>query len=320
MAVNFADLLVQFGQMLVVLGLAPLLTGFVRKVKARLLRRQGPPLLQPYRDLIRLLRKEAVVAENASWLFRAAPYLIFAATWVAAALVPTFATGLMFSWSADLIVIVALLGSARFFLALAGMDVGTAFGGIGASREMMISSLAEPAMMIVVFTLALIAGSTQISTVAEHMIHGAVGLRVSLGLALIALVMVALAENARIPVDNPATHLELTMVHEAMVLEYSGRHLAVIEAAAMLKLLLYVSLIGAMFLPWGIAQAESGPQAYAFGLAIYAAKLGIGGLLLGLFEISIAKMRVFRVPGFLGAALMLALLAMLLMFMTRSFA
>lgn len=319
MALSFADLLVQFGQMLVVLGLAPLLTGFVRKVKARLLRRQGPPLLQPYRDLIRLLRKEAVVAENASWLFRAAPYLIFAATWVAAALVPTFATGLMFSWSADLIVIVALLGSARFLLALAGMDVGTSFGGIGSSREMMISSLAEPAMMIVVFTLALIAGSTQLSTVAEHMIHGAVGLRVSLGLALIALTMVAIAENARIPVDNPATHLELTMVHEAMVLEYSGRHLAVIEAAAMLKLLLYVSLIGAMFLPWGIAQADSGLEAYALGLAVYAAKLGIGGFLLGLFEISIAKMRVFRVPGFLGAALMLALLAMLLMFMTRSF-
>ena len=313
------DLLVQFAQMLVVLGLAPLRTGFVRKVKARLLRRQGPPLLQPYRDLIRLLRKEAVVAENASWLFRAAPYMIFAATWVAAALVPTFATGLMFSWSADLIVIVALLGSARFFLALAGMDVGTSFGGIGASREVMIASLAEPAMIMVVFTLALIAGSTQLSTVATHMIHAEVGLRVSLGLGLIALIMVAIAENARIPVDNPATHLELTMVHEAMVLEYSGRHLAVIEAAAMLKLLLYVSLIAAMFLPWGIAASGAGPAAYALGVATYAAKLGIGGFLLALFEISIAKMRVFRVPGFLGAALMLALLATLLMFMTRSF-
>ena len=165
-----ADLLVQGGQMLLVLLLAPLLTGLVRKVKARLLRRQGPPLLQPYRDLLRLIRKEAVVAENASWLFRVAPYLIFAATWVAAALVPTFATGLMFSWSADLIVIVALLGSARFFLALAGMDVGTSFGGIGASREVMIASLAEPAMIMVVFTLALIAGSTQLSTIAGYMI------------------------------------------------------------------------------------------------------------------------------------------------------
>ncbi len=149
--------------MLLVLVLAPLLTGFVRKVKARLLRRRGPPLLQPYRDLLRLTQKEAVLAENASWLFRVTPYLIFAATWVAAALVPTFATGLMFNWSADLIVIIALLGSARFFLALAGMDVGTSFGGIGSSREMMFATLAEPAMIMIVFTLALLAGSTQLS-------------------------------------------------------------------------------------------------------------------------------------------------------------
>src|SRR5262247_3798235 len=216
------DLAVQALQMLLVLALAPLLPGVVRKVKARLLRRQGPPLLQPYRDLLRLLRKEAVVAENASWLFRVAPYLIFAATWVAAALVPTFATGLLFSWSADLIAIVALLGSARFFLALAGMDVGTSFGGIGSSREAMIASLAEPAMIMIVFSLALIVGSTQLSTMAGFLVSSEVGLRVSLGLALLALIMVAIAENARIRVDNPATHLELTMVHEAMVLEYSG--------------------------------------------------------------------------------------------------
>src|SRR5688500_1475308 len=165
--------------MALVLLLAPLLTGVVRKVKARLLLRRGPPVLQPYRDLLRLLRKEAVVAENASWLFRAAPYLIFAASWVAAALVPTFATGLIFSWTADLIAIVALLGSARFFLALAGMDVGTSFGGIGSSREMLIASLAEPAMLLVVFTLALIAGSTQLSTIAAFMASPEVGLRVS---------------------------------------------------------------------------------------------------------------------------------------------
>ncbi len=226
------DLAVQGAQMLLVLLLAPLLTGLVRKVKARLLRRRGPPLLQPYRDLVRLLRKEVVLAENASWLFRVIPYLVFAATWVAAALVPTFQSGLLFSWSADLIAIIALLGSARFFLALAGLDVGTSFGGIGSSREVMIASLAEPAMLMVVFTLALIAGSTQLSTVAAFMASSEVGLRVSLGLALFALIMVAIAENARIPVDNPATHLELTMVHEAMVLEYSGRHLALIDLAA----------------------------------------------------------------------------------------
>jgi formate hydrogenlyase subunit 4 len=312
------DLAVQGVQMLLVLSLAPLLTGVVRKVKARLLLRRGPSVLQPYRDLLRLLRKEVVLATNASWLFRTAPYLIFAATWVAAALVPTFATGLLFSWSADLIAIAALLGSARFFLALAGLDVGTSFGGIGSSREVMIASLAEPAMIMIVFVLALTAGSTQLSSIANFMLSPDVGLRVSLGLALFALVIVAIAENARIPVDNPATHLELTMVHEAMVLEYSGRHLAVIELAASLKLLLYVSLIACMFVPWGLAASGAGPRAYAIGIVSYLAKLAAGSVLLASFETMIAKMRVFRVPEFLGAALMLGLLGTLLLFVSRS--
>jgi formate hydrogenlyase subunit 4 len=312
------DFLLQGVQMLVVVVLAPLLLGFTRKVKARLLRRRGPPLLQPYRDLLKLIRKEAVLAENASWLFRSAPYMIFAATWVAAALVPTFATGLTFSWVGDLIVITALVGSARFFLALVGMDVGTSFGGIGSSREMMFASLAEPAMIMIVFTVALVAGSTQLSFVAGYMLENA-SLRVSLGLALVGLIIVAVAENARIPVDNPATHLELTMVHEAMVLEYSGRHLAMIELAAAVKLLLYVSIIACIFVPWGLAPAGSGPAAYAIGTAAYLGKLLAGGFLLVLFETSIAKMRVFRVPEFLGIALMLGLLGTLLLFVSRSF-
>jgi formate hydrogenlyase subunit 4 len=312
------ELLAQLAQMALVLLLAPLLTGFVRKVKARLLRRRGASVFQPYRDLLRLLRKEVVLADNASWLFRAAPYLIFATTWVAAALVPTFATGLLFSWTADLIAIIALLGSARFLLALAGMDVGTSFGGIGSSREVMIASLAEPAMLLIAFTLALVAGSTQLSTVASFMNSPEVGLRVSLGMAVIALVMVAIAENGRVPVDNPATHLELTMVHEAMVLEYSGRHLAMIEFASCLKLLLYVSLIACLFTPWGLAAPGAGPAAFAIGAAAWLGKLAVAGTLLALFETAIAKMRVFRVPEFLGAALMLGLLATLLMFVSRS--
>jgi formate hydrogenlyase subunit 4 len=312
------DLLVQLAQMSVVLALAPLLTGFVRKLKANLLRRQGPPLIQPYRDLLRLLRKEVVLAESASWVFRVAPYLVFAATWVAAALVPTFATGLIFSYAADMIAIVALLGSARFMLALAGLDVGTSFGGIGSSREMMIASLAEPAMLMVVFTLSLMAGSTQLSSIAASMQSPEVGLRVSLALALVGLVMVAIAENARIPVDNPATHLELTMVHEAMILEYSGRHLALIEVASYLKLLLYVSVIACVFFPWGIAVSGQGAAAYLAAVAVYVAKLAAGGLLLAVFETAIAKMRVFRVPDFLGAALMLGFLAVLLLFVTRA--
>jgi len=313
------DFAVQCSQMLLVLLLAPLFTGFVRKAKARLLRRQGPSLIQPYLDLARLMRKEAVLADSASWLFRVAPYLIFAATWVAAALVPTFRSGLLFSWSADLIAITALIGSSRFFLALAGMDVGTSFGGIGSSREVMIASLAEPAMIMIVFTLALIAGSTQLSSIAAFMASPEVGLRVSVGLALVALIMVAIAENGRVPIDNPATHLELTMVHEAMVLEYSGRHLALIELSASLKLVLYVSLIACLFAPWGIEPAGAALPALAGGFAAYIGKLAVGGFLLALFETSIAKMRVFRVPEFLGAALMLGLLAALLRFVSESF-
>jgi len=236
---------------------------------------------------------------------------------VAAALVPTFATGLAFSPAADLIAIVALLGSARFVLALSGLDVGTSFGGIGSSREMMIASLAEPALLMIAFTVSLLAGSTQLSSVAAFMQGPTVGLRVSLAMALVALVMVAVAENARIPVDNPATHLELTMVHEAMILEYSGRHLAVIEASASLKLLLYLSIIVCVFAPWGVAVAGQGLAAYAASLPLYVIKVAVAGFLLAVFESVIAKMRVFRVSEFLGAALMLALLATLLLFVSR---
>ncbi|MGO3929427.1 NADH-quinone oxidoreductase subunit H [Rhodopseudomonas pseudopalustris] len=318
MGVTLDDILVQGLQMLLVFTLAPLLTGFIRKVKARLMRKRGPSLLQPYRDLLRLLRKDVVLADNASWLFRATPYVTFAAIWVAAALVPTFATGLLFNWMADLIVIVALLGTARFFLALAGMDVGTAFGGLGSSREVMIAALAEPAMLLIVFCVALVAGSSQLSTIANFIASAQVGLRVSLGLAMIALIMVALAENARIPVDNPSTHLELTMVHEAMILEYSGRHLALIEFGAFLKLLLYVSLLACLFFPWGIAVSGAGLQSYVVGTAVYVVKLAAVGFLLALFETATAKMRVFRVPQFLGAALMLGLLGTLLLFVSKS--
>lgn len=310
---------VQVAQLALVLLLAPLFTGFVRKVKALLAGRRGPPVLQPYRELLRLFGKEAVLAENASWLFRAVPYLMFALTWIAAAMIPAFVRELPFGWSADLIAIIALLGSARFFLALAGMDVGTAFGGIGSSREVMIASLAEPAMLMIVFTLALMAGSTQLSAMAAFSASPESGFRISLGLALVALIMVAIAENGRVPIDNPATHLELTMVHEAMVLEYSARHLALIELALMLKLLLYASLIACVFLPWGLHDVGEGPLAYIEGIVSYGGKLCALGFLLAIFETSIAKMRVFRVPEFLGAALMLGLLAALLRFVSRSF-
>ncbi len=308
----------QTAQVLLVVLMAPLLTGFVRKVRARLLRHRGPPLLQPYRDLVRLIHKDVVVADSASWLFRVAPYLVFSAIWVAAAVTPTFAADLPFSRSADFIVIVALLGTARFFLALAGLDVGTSFGGIGTSREIMIATLAEPAMLMVVFTVSLMAGSTQLSSVVAFTGGPDVGVRISLALALFALAMVGLAECGRIPVDNPATHLELTMVHEAMVLEYSGRHLAMIELASSLKLLVYLSLIVSIFTPWGIALPGEGVAAHAAGAAVYVAKLAVAGFTLSVFETAIAKMRVFRVPEFLAMALMLGLLGTLLRFVSST--
>jgi len=313
------DLFLQAVQMALVVAVAPAVLGVTRKVRARLLRRIGPPVLQPYRDLWKLMHKEAVFAHNASWVYRTAPYLIFAATWVAAALVPSYATGLLFSWSADLIAIVALLATARFTLALAGMDVGTAFGGIGSSREMMIASLAEPAMLLIVFTVALVAGTTQLSAVASVFSTGSVGLRVSLGLGLFAFLFVAVAENARIPIDNPATHLELTMVHEAMVLEYSGRHLAMIEAAAAVKLVLYFSLIACLFVPLGIAGPGAAVSDYALGIVAYLGKLILLAALLPIGETSVAKMRVFRYPLFVGSAFAAAALAVFLLFVSKGF-
>jgi formate hydrogenlyase subunit 4 len=313
------DLLLQGAQMALVLIVAPLVLGVTRKVKARLLRRIGPGVFQPYRDLWKLMHKEAVLAHNASWLYRVAPYLMFALTWVAAALVPTYATNLLFSWSADLIAIVALMASARFALALAGMDVGTAFGGIGSSREMLIASLAEPAMLLVAFTVALLIGTTQLSTIATSFVDAPVGLRVSLALALFAFVFVAIAENARIPIDNPATHLELTMVHEAMVLEYSGRHLAMIEATAALKLVLYFSLIACLFVPFGMATGEKSASALLLGLVSYLLKLLVLAVLLPVGETMVAKMRVFRYPVFLGGAFAAAALAVFLLFVSKGF-
>jgi len=312
------NLVMQGVQMALVLLAAPALVGLVHKARTRLLRRQGPSIIQPYRNLWRLLRKEVLMAQNASWLFRVAPYLVFAAVWVAAALVPTFATGLVFNWTADLLAIVALLATARFTLALAGMDVGTSFGGMGSSREMMISSLAEPAMLMIVFTVALLAGTTQLSLIADFLASQPVGLRVSLGLILVALIIVSLAENARIPVDNPTTHLELTMVHEAMVLEYSGRHLALIEAAAAVKLLLYLSLISCLLFPFGIATAAGTLFAQIAGIGFWLMKLATGAVLLAIVETTIAKMRLFRVAELLGGALVLGLLAMVLLFVSRS--
>jgi formate hydrogenlyase subunit 4 len=305
-------------QVLAVAMAAPLLPGIVRKTKARLTLRKGASVFQPYRDLFRLFRKAPIVASNASWLFLHAPVLIFALTLSAASVIPTCSRELLLAPYADLIAVAGLFAAARFALTLAGLDIGTSFGGIGASREVMIASIAEPALLMMIFAVALVAGSTRVEDISAFALSPAVGLRISLALALIGLVMIAIIENGRIPVDNPATHLELTMVHEAMILEYSGPHLALIEWASSLKLTAYVSLIAAVFAPWGIASGGASIPVFALGVASWLAKLVAAAIALGVFELSIAKMRVFRVPQFAGAAVMLGLLAVLLRLVSRS--
>lgn len=297
-------------QALLYAALAPLLVGWVRKVKARLQNRRGGALLQPYRDLYKLFGKEIRVAHTASPLFRTAPYVVFVATLLAAGAVPLVAADLPTAAVADVIVVVGLLALARFFLALAGMDVGTAFGGMGASREMLIAALAEPAMLMAVFTLAMIAHSTNLASVVDYQLAQGNVLRPSFLFALAALILVAIAETGRIPVDNPATHLELTMVHEAMLLEYSGRHLALMEWAAQVKLMLYGALIANVFLPWGIARGFGAGELGA-GLGTIVLKLALLGGALAVGETVLAKMRLFRVPAFLNLALLLALLGLL---------
>lgn len=313
-------LLAQLLHLALMLAAAPLVVGVTRWLKARMMGRRGASPLQPYRDLEKLLRKRPVLAENASAVSEAAPYAGLAATIAAAALVPSFAHGMALAPAADLILLAGLLAVARVALALAGMDVGTAFGGLGAAREMSFSAFAEPTLILCVLTLAILGGTTNLDAIAATMRDGQLGIRVSLGLAAIAMLAVAVAENARIPVDNPATHLELTMVHEAMLLESSGRQLALWDAQAALRLTLWLALIAAVFVPFGTARAGAGPLAWVVGLLAFALKMGALCLALAVFESAIAKMRVFRVPEFLGAALLLALLAVALLFVSTGLA
>jgi formate hydrogenlyase subunit 4 len=282
----------------------------VNQCRAWLQNRSAPGLLQPYRTLAKLFDKEVVLAHGASPLFRTAPYLIFGCLALAAAIVPTLGTDLPLNAAADAIALVGLLALARFFMALAGMDVGTAFGTLGARREMMVGFLAEPALLMVLFTASLISQSSSLSTIVDTLAHREFVIYPSMAFAGVAFTMVSLAENARIPVDNPATHLELTMIHEAMILEYSGRHLAMIEWAASLKLFVYSCVGLALFFPFGVAQGGDW-AGLAAALPALVAKLAVGGAALALIETVSAKMRIFRAPEFLGTAFLLAVLAML---------
>ncbi|OGP14303.1 MAG: formate hydrogenlyase [Deltaproteobacteria bacterium GWA2_54_12] len=307
---QYYPILIESLQVILVLLGGPLLVGWVRMLKCWTQGRRSAGLLQPMRDVTKLFVKETVLAENASWIFRSTPYIVFGATLMAGAIIPVVSADLPLAATADIIALVAIFALARFFTALAGLDTGTAFGGMGTSREMMVSSLAEPAVLMSVFTVSLVSHSTSLSHMVHELTTVSFVLRPSLAFALLAFILIAIAETGRIPVDNPSTHLELTMIHEAMLLEYSGRHLALIEWASMMKLFLFASLGIALFLPWGIAGIDD-PGMLPVALVALAVKLALTGVFIVLVETGLSKMRIFRVAEFLGMAFLLASLGML---------
>lgn len=307
---NITTLFFQLFQNTLVLLAAPILLGWVNNCRAWMQGRSGAGVLQPYRMIIKLFKKDAVLANNASFLFRYTPYILFVSMWLAASLVPVVATDLPLSSVVDVIALVGIFAMARVFIALAAMDIGTSFGTLGARREMLISFLAEPALLMVFFSASLLAHSTSLTTIVEAFAHTHFILYPSMAFAAIAFIMVLLAENSRIPVDNPATHLELTMIHEAMILEYSARHLALIEWAGALKLFAYFTIGIALFLPWGIAETGNW-GALPLALLLLVLKLAAAGFGLALLESVSAKLRIFRAPEFLGTAFLLAVLGIL---------
>lgn len=302
--------MIELLQFLFVPLVAPAFAGWVRMLKCWSQGRTSPGLLQPYRDIIKLFYKDIVLAENASWIFRFTPYLVFGVSVLPGGIIPFLSSDLTLSAANDVIALVALFALARFFTALAGMDIGTAFGGMGSSREMTIASLAEPAILMSFFTLSLASKSTSLSQMVQVISQEQFMLRPSIAFALLAFVLITLAETGRIPVDNPATHLELTMIHEAMILEYSGRHLALIEWAGMMKLLIFMILGNAIFFPWGIA-LPGDLAAIPYAAIFLLLKLGGAGVVIVLIETGLAKMRLFRLTEFLGSAFLFATLGML---------
>jgi formate hydrogenlyase subunit 4 len=308
-------LLMTLVQLILLLAVSPLVTGVIRTLKARLQTRRGPGILQPYRDLYKLFRKGMVVPETASWIFSATPYVVFVATLIAGLMIPMISAQAPLGLFGGVLAMVYLLGLGRFFLALAGLDTGSSFGGLGSSREMTISALAEPAMMLAVFTVAIGANSTSLSEVARTAIgqnwHFLAPAQV---LAFAALFVVMIAETGRIPVDNPATHLELTMIHEAMILEYSGPYLALIEWGASIKQLVLLMLLINVFWPFGL-QPEWSPGGALIGLGYLLLKLLLLSCSIVLIETTNAKMRLFRVPELLAVAFTLGALALISTFL-----
>jgi formate hydrogenlyase subunit 4 len=305
-------------QTIVLLAVSPFIVGLIRKVKARLQVRQGASVFQPYADLAKLFRKQPVVSTTTSWIFTATPYILFASTLAAGLLVPVFVSRTPLAFAGNIIALVYLLALGTFFLILAGLDAGSAFGGMGSSREAIVASLTEPAMILSIFAIALTAGSTNLNTIVHKtaLLEGIVTDPSPHLMALAALFIVAIAETGRVPVDNPATHLELTMIHEAMILEYSGRYLALVEWAAGLKLVVFLTLIANVFAPWGIATSLE-PTALGIGLATYLVKVSALAVLIGVIESMFAKLRLFRVTDLLGVAFILALLGLVFFYVLR---
>jgi formate hydrogenlyase subunit 4 len=303
--------LAQLLELTAALAAAPLFVGWINQCRAWLQNKSAPSLWLPYRNIRKLFHKDAVIAENASSLFRLAPYIVFGAMVVAAGIIPSMGTRLPLTPVADAIALVGLLATARVFMSLAAMDIGTAFGTLGARREMMVGFLAEPALLMVIFVASLISATTALPAITEHLATQRFGLYPSLAFTAVAFTMVLLAENARIPVDNPATHLELTMIHEALLLEYSARHLALMEWAAALKLFNYACIGFALFVPWGVSTGQSSPAVLFASIPLLGVKLAAAGALLALIETVSAKLRVFRAPEFLATAFLFAVLGLL---------
>jgi formate hydrogenlyase subunit 4 len=310
-------ILLEIVQAVLALLLAPGLVGFVRWLKARLQNRRGAPPWLPYFELRKLFAKETLVSPNTSWLFRFSPYIVFASAVSVTFLIPLIAVPLPFDRIGDLLLVVYLLLTGTFFLSLGGLDPGTAFGGMGASREMTVAAIAEPSLAVAIFGLAISAGSTNLSHIAAASLANP-GVAISPGhmLAFSALFIVTLAETGRLPVDNPSTHLELTMIHEAMILEYSGRYLALLEWASWLKLLIFFSLLANLFVPWGMATSLTFP-ALLIALFTLLLKLAFFAVVVAVLETRIAKLRLFRVPELLGVSFVLALLAVTASFLLK---
>lgn len=302
-------------QLVLILLVAPLLTGLIKTLKARLQTRRGPGILQSYRDIFKLLRKGMVIPETASWIFTAAPYVVFGTATLVGLMIPMTTTRAPLSLFGGVLAVVYLLALGRFFLALGGLDTGSSFGGLGSSREMTISAIAEPAMMLAIFTVALGANSTNLSEMAKIAVTQSWRfLAPSQMLAFAALFIVLIAETGRIPVDNPATHLELTMIHEAMVLEYSGPYLALIDWGSSIKQLVLMTLLVNTFFPFGLSSAWTA-QTVGVGLTFYFAKLLLLACMIVLVETANAKLRLFRVPELLMVAFILGALALISTFL-----